>query len=153
MAISLMLTPEMQPISRNNRQINILIEAVADAGETIKSIEMASSDLDSNITIISKKEPPSIQLVGTYSDPFNDSFVYVDKGSSDKIQTPKVSYTLDSMPLKKDFFKLNQDTNQFVTKHYDVTVNTDTDSFLFNLTQKINNEWDAMHSFVKDYYK
>lgn len=151
MAISLMLTPEMQPISRNNRQINILIEVIADAGETIKSIEMASSDLDSNISIISKKDPPSIQLVGTYSDPFKDSFVYVDKGSSDKIQTPKIAYSLNTIPLKKDFFRLNQDTNQFVTKHYDVTVNTD--SFLFNLTQKINNEWDAMHSFVKDYYK
>ena len=153
MAISLNITPEMQPISRNNRQINILIEAVADAGENIKSIAISSSDLDSNISIITQEDTPSIQLIGTYSDPFSDSFVYVDKGSSDKIQTPQVAYSLDNMPLKKDFFRLNQDTNKSVTKHYDITVNTDTDSFLFNLTQEIDNEWNAMYSFVKNYYK
>ena len=112
MAISLNITPEMQPISRNNRQINILIEAVADAGENIKSIAISSSDLDSNISIITQKDTSSIQLIGTYSDPFSDSFVYVDKGSSDKIQTPQVAYSLNSMPLKKDFFRLNQDTNK-----------------------------------------
>ena len=153
MAISLNITPEMQPISRNNRQINILIEAVADAGENIKSIAISSSNLDPNISIITQKDIPSIQLIGTYSDPFSDSFVYVDKGSSDKIQTPQIAYSLNSMPLKKDFFRLNQDTNKSVTKHYDITVNTDTDSFLFNLTQEIDNEWNAMYSFVKGYYK
>ena len=61
------------------------------------------------------------------------------------------------MPSKKELYDLNQDTRQFETKTYQITVNYD-DEFLvpgtetFIVTQKIMNDLEGIRSFMDTYY-
>jgi hypothetical protein len=95
----------------------------------------------------------SCTLIGSYVDPFTDTFQYVEATSSDKLSTPVTVTGLANLPSDKRFYNLGQDTTASVTKSYTITVTYNTTSTsTFTVTHVINNTWDAIYSAVNTYY-
>jgi hypothetical protein len=101
----------------------------------------------------------TIRIQGTYFDPFEDFFTYVEKGSSNKIETPKTVIGIQNLPAKKDYYDLLQDTTERVTVFYDVFVEFEeviTKEIFkeqFQINHDIYNEWDGIRTFVTEYYR
>ena len=61
---------------------------------------------------------------GQYVTPFTDTFQFVDRGeSAPNYDTPKTIIGTTLMPKDQDYFDLDQDLREKVTKEYKVTVN------------------------------
>ena len=102
---------------------------------------------------------------GEYVTPFTDIFKYVKRGSSTTYQTANTQIGTTFMPKDHDYFDLDQDLREKVTKEYKVTVNyTNTapsgnadnsyaNSFVFVVEQDIINDFDRMRVYVQQYYE
>jgi hypothetical protein len=162
MAISIVVSPagdtptEIQSTTRSVRDVNAPITASGDEMES-NIIVIASSTGVSEHGITITSGPILATIVGKYADPFLDTFKYVSKGSSNKIETPTTVVGVQNMPPKKELFDLNQDTRLSELKTYQITVNYD-DEFLvpgtetFTVTQKILNDLESIRSFIDTYY-
>jgi hypothetical protein len=162
MAISIVVSPagdtptEIQSTTRSVREVNATITASGDEMES-NIIVIASSTGVSEPGITITSGPILATIVGKYADPFLDTFKYVNKGSSNKIETPTTVVGVQNMPPKKELFDLNQDTRLSELKTYQITVNYD-DEFLvpgtetFTVTQKILNDLESIRSFIDTYY-
>ena len=105
------------------------------------------------------------QANGVYVTPFTDSFQYVNIGRSTNYENAKTVIGTTFLPKDQDFFDLDQDLRDKVTKQYRVTVNyTNTspsgnvsqaysNSFVFVVEQDIINDFDRMRVFVQQYYE
>lgn len=105
------------------------------------------------------------QANGVYVTPFTDSFQYVNIGRSTNYESAKTVIGTTLLPKDQDFFDLDQDLREKVTKEYRVTVNytntnpggnTDnsySNSFVFVVEQDIINDFDRMRVFVQQYYE
>jgi hypothetical protein len=162
MAISIVVSPagdsptEIQSTARSARTVNATITALGDEMESNIIVSASSTGIsEPGITVTSG--PILATIIGKYVDPFLDTFKYVSKGSSDKIESPTIIVGVQNMPSKKELYDLNQDTRQFETKTYQITVNYD-DEFLvpgtetFTVTQKILNDLESIRSFIDTYY-
>ena len=101
---------------------------------------------------------------GEYVTPFTDIFKYVKRGSSINYQKANTQIGTTFMPVDHDYFDLDQDLREKVTKEYKVTVNyTNTkpdgntsnsysNSFVFVVEQDIINDFDRMRVYVQQYY-
>ena len=154
MAISITVSPgsptEISSTTRTLKAVNATITATGDAGEIIQSILVELEEDEPGVTIVNGITSSSIN--GTYIDPFEDSFTYVERGSSNLIETPKTVIGTENMPPNKDFFILSQDTREESIRHYNVTVVSDVGSDSFEVTHSIYNEWEGIRSFVDNYY-
>ena len=162
MAISIVVSPvgdtptEIQSTTRSVRAVNATITA---SGDEMESNIVVSATLTgvSEPDIIITPGPILVTIIGKFIDPFLDTFKYVNRGSSDKIETPTTVVGVQNVPPKKELFDLNQDTRLFELKTYQITVNYD-DEFLvpgtetFTVTQKIMNDLESIRSFVDTYY-
>lgn len=101
-----------------------------------------------------------IHVSGTVPiDVFNQySVKYIDKGKSDKIQTPVIS-ELISVPNNKDIFKISVDSRNKITFYIDVNVTTfsiknNTENY-FNkrYNVEITQTYDMIKSWLDDYIK
>ncbi len=162
MAISIVVSPagdtptEIQSTTRSVREVNATITASGDEMESNIIVSASSTGVsEPGITITSG--PILATIVGKFADPFLDTFKYVSKGSSNKIETPTTVVGVQNMPPKKELFDLNQDTRLSKLKTYQITVNYD-DEFLvpgtetFTVTQKILNDLESIRSFIDTYY-
>ena len=162
MAINIVVSPvgdtptEIQSTIRSVREVNATITASGDETETNIIVSASLTGVSQpDITITSG--PILVTIIGKYVDSFLDTFKYVNKGSSDKIETPTTVVGVQNMPPKKELFDLNQDTRLFELKTYQITVNYD-DEFLvpgtetFTVTQQIINDLEGIRSFVDTYY-
>jgi hypothetical protein len=147
------ILPETIPqTTRSERNIDITVSATALLPEIISSVS-ASLDTDDPLIVITPGET-EVSIVGTYNDPFEDFFTYVEKGSSNLLETPKTVKGVSNLPLKKDFYELNQDQNRLATKTYTITVNFEVgDPQTFTLTHDILNDLEGIRSFVASYYE
>lgn len=157
MAITLQISPagddpltEIQSTTRTNRSVNATITAIADFGEIISSVTAISLQNETDIQITS--DISSVTIVGKYVDPFSDKFTYVNKGSSDKLQSPTTVIGAVNLPLDKDLFKLQQDTREYTINSYMITVVSDLGTENFTVTHKILNEWDGIKTLIDEYY-
>ena len=154
MAISIIVSPgsptEISSTTRTLKAVNATITATGDAGEIIQSTLVELEEDEPGVTIVNGITSSSIN--GTYIDPFEDSFTYVERGSSNLIETPKTVIGTENMPPDKDFFILSQDTREESIRHYNVTVVSDVGSNSFEVTHSIYNEWEGIRSFVDNYY-
>ena len=154
MAISIIVSPgsptEISSTTRTLKAVNATITATGDAGEIIQSTLVELEEDEPGVTIVNGITSSSIN--GTYIDPFEDSFTYVERGSSNLIETPKTVIGTENMPPNKDFFILSQDTREESIRHYNVTVVSDVGSNSFEVTHSIYNEWEGIRSFVDNYY-
>ncbi len=154
MAISIVVSPgsptEISPTTRTLKTVNATITATGDAGEIIQSVLVELEETEPGVTIVNGITSSSIN--GTYIDPFEDSFTYVERGSSNLIETPKTVIGTENLPPKKDYFILSQDTREESIRHYNVTVISSGGSNSFEVTHPIYNEWEGIRSFVDNYY-
>ena len=154
MAISIVVSPgsptEISSTTRTLKTVNATITATGDAGEIIQSVLIELEENEPGVTILNGITSSSIN--GTYIDPFEDSFTYVERGSSNLIETPKTVIGTENLPPKKDYFILSQDTREESIRHYNVTVISRGGSNSFEVTHSIYNEWEGIRSFVDNYY-
>lgn len=128
------------------------ITAIADEEEIENVTAILQGDAEPQI-IITPKET-SVDISGEYLDPFLDIFTFVEKGSSNLIETPKEVVGLSNLPPNKDFFDLDQDTRNIVTKTFTVIVTYDGGNIEeFTITQDLLNTLDAIKDFVGSYYE
>ena len=105
------------------------------------------------------------QANGVYVTPFTDTFQYVTRGRSTNYETAKTVVGTTFLPRDQDFFDLDQDLRDKVTKQYRVTVNYTNSkadgntsnsydkSFIFVVEQDIINDIERMRVFVQQYYE
>jgi hypothetical protein len=123
----------------------------ATAGETIFSANCVKNFVDSNVTIANGVS--SVVISGKHITAFDaDEIKYVDKGSSDRLQTPVVSNKFADVPANKDLFEVNQDPSASKTRTYTVTVVHSAGVNTFNFSQLITNGVTVGYNFLKDYY-
>ena len=162
MAINIVVSPvgdtptEIQSTIRSVREVNATITASGDETETNIIVSASLTGVSQpDITITSG--PILVTIIGKYVDSFLDTFKYVNKGSSDKIETPTTVVGVQNVPPTKELFDLSQDTRLFELKTYLITVNYD-DALLvpgtetFTVTQQIINDLEGIRSFMDTYY-
>lgn len=162
MAVTLTISPagddpltQIQSTPRSTRTVNATITPTGDAGEIITNV--TAQLISTGASVIITPGTTSVTIVGKYSDPFKDSFQYVSKGSSNKIETPTTIVGVDNVPKNKELFNLNQDTKPIETFTYEITVEYDDEFFVptnatFTVTHDIYNEWEGIRSFMDTYY-
>jgi hypothetical protein len=143
-------TSEIEDTPRSIRVVNATITATGDAGEVFESVTATIDRNEPNVQITAGID--SVTIVGKYADPFLDTFTYVSKGSSNRIETPKTISGVENMPAKKELYELSQDTRADSIRTYTVKVISDLGTETFTVTHKIYNEWEGIRSFMNTYY-
>lgn len=158
MAVTISITPagddpltEIQETARSVREINATITASGDAGEVFQSVTAVLDTNEPNVRIV--PETSSVTIIGTYIDPFEDIFTYVNEGSSNKIETPTIVSGVANVPKNKELYDLDQDTRAESIRTYTVTVVSDLGTNTFIVTHRIYNEWEGIRSFMDTYYE
>jgi hypothetical protein len=157
MAISIIVSPqgssetEIQDTVRTSRIVNAVITAETDE-ETEEIVLVSAQIMQNEPNVLITSSNTFVSITGRYRDPFLDVFQYVEKGSSDKLETPKSVIGVENLPPNKDFFRLNQDISNESIRNYTITVKTNVGQEIFPITHKIINELDAIKSFVSEYY-
>ena len=123
---------------------------------------------DSGITISTSLG--SITISGINKDvPWDDIGIYVEKGSSDLLETPKQVIGTSNIPPGKDLISYSQDLKDQIIKNYNVVVKESVTPEApegeeapppsaeevitnFVVTQTIVNDWSSGTTFVKNYY-
>jgi hypothetical protein len=108
---------------------NFILENSVTTSESILNVEVLYDSEYINYTI----NPTSVSFTGNIPLDIFDRYklTYVDKGKSDKIQTPMV-VTIDNMPDNKDLFKIEVDTRQ--TINIPITINIELEKTTLGLT-------------------
>jgi|694.fasta_scaffold109610_2 hypothetical protein len=162
MAVTLTISPagdnpltQIQSTLRSVRTVNAIITPVGDDGETMNVVSAVLLSSGGKVVIIPGTS--SVSIVGTYDDPFLDTFQFVSKGSSNLIETPTTVVGVSNVPPKKELFNLSQDVKQKETINYEVTVEYQDQFFVpaietFAVTHDIINEYEGIRSFMDTYY-
>ena len=114
------------------------------------------TDLTSTLTIT--PGTTSVNISGTFNDPFSDSFTYVDKGGTNLVDTPTTVVGVSNVPANKEFYLLDQDTRNYVIVTFTIevvvttTIGGATSTVTQTATLQVNNEWEGIRSFVDTYY-
>lgn len=144
---------ELTDITRPNFEINETITAIPDdpSVDTLENVTATFEGVEPNLVITNGTE--SVSITGSFQDPFEDVFTYVDDGESDKTMTPIVVSGIPNVPEGKKLFDLDQDMSDPYVKTFNVVVTygggqTET----FEVTQNINNEFEGIRSFMDTYY-
>jgi hypothetical protein len=149
---------------RSQRSVDATIKAqvLVEEGEEeqfdIVDIRVVPRTPQPNV-IIFKEDEETIRIQGTYLDPFDDIFRYVEKGSSDKLETPTTVVGVSNLPPNKDYFDLNQDVRLLETIFYDVFVDLkdkmtqEITTEELEVTHDILNELEGIRVFVAEYYE
>ena len=120
------------------------------------SVVGGATDITSTLTITPGQNQVSIS--GTFDDPFSDSFTYVEKGSTNLVETPTTIIGVSNVPANKEYYLLDQDTRNYVIVTFTIVVTIDstigntTSTETFTATLQVNNEWEGIRSFVDTYY-
>ena len=120
------------------------------------SVVGGATDLTSTLTIT--PGTTSVNISGTFDDPFSDSFTYVEKGGTNLVDTPTTIIGVSNMPANKEFYLLDQDTRNYVIVTFTIqvvvttTIGGATSTVTKTATLQVNNEWEGIRSFVDTYY-
>ena len=120
------------------------------------SVVGGATDLTSTLTIT--PGTTSVNISGTFDDPFSDSFTYVEKGSTNLVETPTTIIGVSNMPANKEYYLLDQDTRNYVIVTFTIlvevttTIGNTTSTVTKTATLQVNNEWEGIRSFVDTYY-
>ena len=120
------------------------------------SVVGGATDLTSTLTIT--PGTTSVNISGTFDDPFSDSFTYVDKGGTNLVDTPTTVIGVSNVPANKEYYLLDQDTRNYVIVTFTIqvvvttTIGGATSTVTKTATLQVNNEWEGIRSFVDTYY-
>ena len=159
--------PQFAEKERPDYTLSHTVDGFPDTGESITNVTCTAvtysyydasdsvvggaTDLTSTLTITPGQNQVSIS--GTFDDPFSDSFTYVEKGSTNLVETPTTIIGVSNMPANKEYYLLDQDTRNYVIVSFTIVVEVDTTSTeTFTATLQVNNEWEGIRSFVDTYY-
>lgn len=127
------------------------ISFTGDASETISSANGVKNFTDANVFV--SNSTSSVTISGNHTTAFTqDEIKYVDKGSSDLLQTPTVITRFDQVPLNKDLFQVNQDPSSGITRTYTVVVTHSLGVNTFTFSQVVNNDVTTGYNFLQEYY-
>ena len=167
--MSVTITPDevtgLTDITRPNFAMNQTVSATAtanspDVAQTINvTAELVAPDVEPDLVITDGSS--SVNIGGTLQDPFVDVFTYVEQNETDKTMTPVVVERVVNMPADKIYYDLDQDSNEYVSRFFLITVRWESGPAgnlveqtpaTFTLELKIYNEWEGIRSFVSNYY-
>ena len=120
------------------------------------SVVGGATDLTSTLTIT--PGTTSVNISGTFDDPFSDSFTYVEKGGTNLVDTPTTVIGVSNVPPNKEYYLLDQDTRNYVIVTFTIqvvvttTIGGATNTVTQTATLQVNNEWEGIRSFVDTYY-
>ena len=120
------------------------------------SVVGGATDITSTLTITPGQN--QVNISGTFDDPFSDSFTYVEKGSTNLVETPTTIIGVSNMPANKEYYLLDQDTRNYVIVTFTIlvevttTIGNTTSTVTKTATLQVNNEWEGIRSFVDTYY-
>jgi len=119
---------------------------------TISNVTISVSALNSAFTLTqtstdcSISGPVSITVFDRYS------VLYVDKGNSDRTQTP-ITSTLTNLPDAKEVIRINIDTRRSITVDVTATaIMSDGATYSTVNTLEIKQTYDMINTFTKDYF-
>ena len=153
--MTISITPDeatgLTDITRPNFAINQTVTASTDdpLNETITNVTASVAGSQPDLVITSGTT--SVNIGGTLTDPFNDQFTYVEKGTTYP-KTPVTVTKVSNMPADKLMYNLEQDNTTPYTETFTITVTADTGTTTFTLELKINNEYEGIRSFISNYY-
>ncbi len=149
--------------SGSNSSITISNTTIEVISANTRSIFLANSGfLSVSNTVLSNTQ---CQANGVYVTPFIDTFQFVTIGRSTNYESAKSVVGTTFLPRDQDFFDLDQDLREKITKQYRVTVNytnskpdgntsnSYANSFIFVVEQDVINDFDRMRVFVQQYYE
>lgn len=117
---------------------------------TILSANCVKNFVDDNIVVANGT---SITISGIHKTAFSaDEVRYVEKGSSDLLQTPTVLYNISDTPPNKDLYYLSQDPADFVVRTYDVNVVSTLGTANLQFTQTVVNDVTVAYNFLRNYF-
>ena len=155
---------DLADITRPNFAINQTVSASATAtAPNVANVTNVTATLQSGSEpdLVITDGTTSVNIGGTLQDPFVDEFTYIDEGESDKTQTPVTVQRVVNMPADKLMYNLNQDTTEYTSRFFTITVNWEEGPVgnlvaqtpaTFTLELKIYNEWEAIRAFISNYY-
>jgi len=153
--VTVSITPDeatgLTDITRPNFAINQTVTASTDdpLNETITNVTASVAGSQPDLVITSGTT--SVNIGGTLTDPFNDQFTYVEKGTTYP-KTPVTVTKVSNMPADKLMYNLEQDNTTPYTETFTITVTADTGTTTFTLELKINNAYEGIRSFISNYY-
>jgi hypothetical protein len=153
------ITPDELPdVTRQN----FFSASISISGENVVSVTCIPEFVDPGITIVTSTS--SIQIFGqNLAAPFEDQATYVEKGSSDKLEIPKIVIgpiwgPTAKLPPNKDLYIFKQDSKSDTIKNYFITI-VEEDTITMEqttteiiLTQTIRNDWSSGTAALKAYY-
>jgi len=123
----------------------------ASAGEIITSVTFSKNFTDSEVLLTNSTSV--LTVTGRHTTAFaGDEIIYVEKGSSDKLQTPSTQNNFSSVPPNKDLVEENQDDSDNKVRTYTAIVYHSAGSNTFTFTQTVNNDVTSAMNFLKSYY-
>lgn len=123
----------------------------SDANVSITSAKCVKNFVDANVVV--SNGTSSVTISGAHWTGFNsDEVKYVEKGSSDLLQTPTVLNSIGNTPPNKDVYEVNQDPTEGITRTYTVTVTYTGGSSNFNYSQYVRNDVTVGYNFLRNYY-
>ena len=155
---------DLADITRPNFAINQTVSATATAtAPNVANVTNVTASLQSGSEpdLVITDGTTSVNIGGTLQDPFVDEFTYIDEGQSDKTQTPVTVQRVVNMPADKLMYNLNQDTTEYTSRFFTITVNWEEGPVgnlvaqtpaTFTLELKIYNEWEGIRAFISNYY-
>ena len=155
---------DLADITRPNFAINQTVSAAATAtAPNVANVTNVTATLQSGSEpdLVITDGTTSVNIGGTLQDPFVDEFTYIDEGQSDKTQTPVTVQRVVNMPADKLIYNLNQDTTEYTSRCFTITVNWEEGPAgnlvaqtpaTFTLELKIYNEWEGIRTFISNYY-
>ena len=155
---------DLADITRPNFAINQTVSATATAtAPNVANVTNVTASLQSGSEpdLVITDGTTSVNIGGTLQDPFVDEFTYIDEGESDKTQTPVTVQRVVNMPADKLMYNLNQDTTEYTSRFFTITVNWEEGPVgnlvaqtpaTFTLELKIYNEWEGIRAFISNYY-
>lgn len=147
----MILSPTTLSSVTRNTAMTKTITITPEEGETINSVSVTSSLPDTHITITAVDD--TITISGMYYSGFNDTSIYVSKGSSNKLETPTVVNNLDALPPNKDLYEFNQDGRGSISVIY--TINVKYDSLIIDtetITQVVKNSPTLGYNILRSYF-
>ena len=153
--MAITITPDeatgLTDITRPNFAMNQTVTASTDdpLNETITNVTASVAGSQPDLVITSGTT--SVNIGGTLTDPFNDQFTYVEKGTTYP-KTPVTVTKVSNMPADKLMYNLEQDNTTPYTETFTITVTADTGTTTFTLELKINNAYEGIRSFISNYY-
>ena len=155
--MSITITPDeatgLADITRPNFTINQTVSATATAsgGQVANVTNVTASVAGTQPDLVITSGTTSVNIGGTLTDPFNDQFTYVEKGTTYP-KTPVTVTKVSNMPPDKLMYNLEQDNTTPYTETFTITVTADTGTTTFTLELKINNAYEGIRSFISNYY-